>query len=92
VCFPRSVYLLNPTSTSQTFHVFKDGTRSSTIVGLAKKAKKELRLGKAGGPVVYSRVYSHLLDGLGFNKREKEALDLNFGALQVTWIQERGNC
>jgi len=51
---------------------------------VAKAAKKKLGLGKPSGPQVYSKIHAPALERLGLNKRELEALDLNFGALVVT--------
>ena len=48
---------------------------------MAKKAKKGLRLGKSDGPAIYTKVND--VKGLGLNKREKEALNLNYGSLVV---------
>ena len=66
---------LSPTS--------QDGARRADIVSLAKKLKRDLRMGKSDGPVVYSK--HHDLSGLGLNDRETEALDLNHASLEVAW-------
>ena len=50
----------------------------------AKKIKRDLRMGKANGPMVFSK--HHDLSGLGLNGREIEALDLNHASLEVAWF------
>lgn len=64
----------------------QDGTRSEAVCELAKAAKKKLRIGKATGPGVYSKINSHQLQQLQLNKREREALDINYASLWDTWL------
>ena len=54
------------------------------VKDLAKQAAKTLKLGKASGPPVYSLKHPGLCAVM--NHREKEALDLNYGALWVTGL------
>ena len=53
------------------------------VMDVAKKAFQALKLGKSDGPPLYTSL--HKLPGVNLNKSEKEALNLNFGALWVTW-------
>lgn len=53
-------------------------------MSLAKKLKRDLRMGKANGPMVFSK--HHDLSGLSLNGREVEALDLNYASLDVAWF------
>ena len=62
----------------------QDGHRSSVIVNLAKKTKKSLRIGKCGGPPAYTVVND--LGHCGLNKREQEALNLNFASLRAACL------
>ena len=56
------------------------------MIDLAKKAKKSLRLGKAGGPPVYTRIND--VEQFGLNKREKEVLNISYGTLVVAWLSK----
>ena len=58
-------------------------------MSLAKKIKRDLRMGKANGPMVFSK--HHDLSGLGLNGREIEALDLNHASLEVAWFNRLGS-
>lgn len=50
---------------------------------IAKNTKKMLRIGKRGGPPVFTDKFKDDLTPLKLNKREKEALNLNYGSLWV---------
>lgn len=65
--------------------LWQDGVRTDHVKKMAKAAKKELRLGKHLGPPIYSDQNDALVSGL--NKREKEALDINYGILNVTRLK-----
>ena len=64
----------------------QDGQRSEQVMEDAKKAKADLKLGKPGGPYLYTTQHAQVLEahGVRLNKREKEALNLNFGSLVAT--------
>ena len=64
----------------------EDGNRSSSIMEIAKNTKKMLRIGKKGGPPVFTDKFKDDLTPLKLNKREKEALNLNYGSLWVAWL------
>ena len=55
-------------------------------MSLAKKLKRDLRMGKANGPMVFFFSEHHDLSGLSLNGREVEALDLNYASLDVAWF------
>lgn len=50
---------------------------------LAKKTKKQMRIGKPGGPPLYTSMSGVDVSKLQLNKREVEALNLNFASLWV---------
>ena len=64
--------------------MLQDGARVDGIVKLAKAAKKGFRMGKVGGAPKYTD--QHDLAHLALNKREKEALNLNYAALWEAWL------
>ena len=69
--------------------LWQDGPRNAHIKKMAKAAKKELKLGKPSGPPIYTAQNDAVVSGL--NKREKEALDINYGILNVTRLKLGAN-
>lgn len=63
----------------------QDGRRSEAIKTMAKAAKESLKMGKRGGPPIYTNHHSLREKGILLNKRETEALNLNAASLWVPW-------